>query len=169
MHQEVLDFLSKTKIKHPEYFKSKRVLELGSLDINGSPRSFFEDCEYIGIDRQAGRGVDVVCKAHEFKSRKKFDVIISTEMLEHDKYSDETIKNAWRLLKSGGIMIFTAANVNRTAHYEWVGEDNHYENISKEKVESWIEELGVENYEIKEDDKKQDIRFIFFKLDKKNK
>ncbi len=50
-----------------------------------------------------------------------------------------------------------------------VGEDNHYENISKEKVENWIKELGVEKYEIEEDDKKQDIRFIFFKnLTKKN-
>ncbi len=70
MHQEVLDFLLKTKNKYPEYFKKKRVLELGSLNINGSPRGFFEDCEYIGVDRQAGNGVDIVYKAHEFKSRK---------------------------------------------------------------------------------------------------
>ncbi len=38
-----------------------------------------------------------------------------------------TIKNAWKLLKSGGIMIFTATNINRPVHYGWIGEDNHYE------------------------------------------
>lgn len=163
MHQEVLTFLIQTKNKYPEHFRNKRVVEFGSQDINGSPRQFFENCEYIGVDRMAGRGVDVVSKAHEFKSTKKFDVVISTEMLEHDKYADETIKNAWKLLKKGGLMIFTAANVNRPPHFEFVGEDNHYKNISREMVEKWIKELGVKDFYIEEDEQKQDIRFIFRK------
>jgi len=163
MHQEVLNFLQRTKEKYPEKFRGIRVLELGSLNINGTPRQFFENCEYIGVDRQAGNGVDVVSNAHEFKSKNKFDVVITTEMLEHDKYADLSIENAWKLLKKGGIFIGTAANVNRAPHYEFVGEDNHYENISRERVEDWIKKLGVKKFEIEEDDKKEDIRFIFFK------
>jgi len=163
MHIEVLDFLKRTKEKYPDKFKNVRVLEIGSLDINGTPRQFFEDCDYIGVDRQAGNGVDIVCRAHEYKSRKKFDVVITTEMLEHDKYADLSIKNAWNLLKKGGILIGTTANVNRPSHYEFVGEDNHYENISRERVEAWVKDFNVKKFEIEEDDGKQDIRFIFFK------
>lgn len=164
MHAEVQQFLSKLKAENPEVFKGKRVLELGSLNINGSPREFFEDCEYVGVDRQAGNGVDVVCRAHEYTSRKKFDVVVSTEMLEHDKYADKTIENAWKLLKKGGWLIGTAANVNRAPHYEEVGEDGHYENISRERVEGWVKTLpSVEKYTLEEDEGKQDIRFVIVK------
>lgn len=163
MHQEVLDFLTKLKMDYPDYFKNKRVLELGSLDICGNPRSFFDDCYYVGVDKNPGRCVDVVCNAHEFKSDEKFDVIISTEMLEHDKYADKTIKNAWELLKDGGVMIFTAANINREPHLEELGDDNHYENISIEKVKNWANNLGVKDLIIEEDENKRDIRFVFFK------
>ncbi|HOK34701.1 MAG TPA: hypothetical protein PLB19_00990 [Candidatus Paceibacterota bacterium] len=167
MHQEVLNFLQRVKEKYPEKFKNVRVLELGSLNINGTPRNFFENCDYVGLDRQSGDGVDVVCNAHEYKPRKKFDVVITTEMLEHDKYADLSIERAWNLLKKGGILIGTAANINRQPHYEFVGEDNHYENISRERVERWIKNLKIENkienFEIEEDEQKQDIRFIFKK------
>jgi SAM-dependent methyltransferase len=163
MHLEVLDFLKRVKEKYPDKFRGVRVLELGSLNINGTPRQFFENCEYVGVDRQAGDGVDVVCNAHEYKSRKKFDVVITTEMLEHDKYADLSIQNAWNSLKKDGILIATTANVNRPPHYEFVGEDNHYENISRERVEGWIKNLKIKKFEIEEDEKKQDIRFIFFK------
>jgi SAM-dependent methyltransferase len=164
MHAEVLQFLKETKEKYPEVFKNKKVLELGSLNINGTPREFFENCYYTGVDQIAGDGVDVVSRAHEFKSKIKFDVVISTEMLEHDKYADESIKNAWKLLKKGGYLIVTAANVNRPVHYQEVGEDNHYENIIRERVEKWAGELNnCEILTIEEDEQKQDIRFIFKK------
>jgi SAM-dependent methyltransferase len=164
MHLEVKQFLSKIKEQKPDIFTGKRVLELGSLNINGTPREFFENCNYTGIDKIEGDGVDVVSKAHEFKSKTKFDVVISTEMLEHDKYADESIKNAWKLLKKGGYLIITAANVGRAPHYQEVGEDNYYENISKERVEKWAGELdNCEILTIEEDEQKQDIRFIFKK------
>lgn len=163
MHEAVLQFLENKKAEYPERFVGKRVLEVGSLDINGSPRRFFEGGEYIGIDRRNGPGVDVVCLAHQYKSRKKFDIIVSTEMLEHDKYADKTMANIYKLLKKGGWLIATAANVNRQPHCEEVGEDNFYENISRERVEGWVRKFGFAKYAIEEDDKKEDIRFIFEK------
>src|ERR1035438_9213506 len=64
------------------------ILEVGSLNVNGSPRSVFLDhTEYVGIDVIAGMGVDVVLDAHNlllhFKDQ-KFNVVICCEMLEHD-------------------------------------------------------------------------------------
>lgn len=157
MHKEVMDYLTKVKTKYPEHFKNKKVLELGSLNINGSPREFFEGCEYIGLDRREGPDVDVVCNAHEYKGD-KVDVVITTEMLEHDKYAADSIKNGLSLLNNGGIFIGTAANANRPAHFEETGEDSHYKNIDSKLI------LDINSKAIiEEDDDKQDIRFIIFK------
>ncbi len=162
MHQEVQDFLKKTKEKYPEYFVKKRVLELGSLNMNGTPRDFFVDCDYIGIERRVGRDVDIVSDAHKFNSVMPFDVIISTEMLEHDKYADLSIENAKRLLKKDGLLIVTTANINRLPHCEEVGENAYYKNIGKEMVLNWSN--NCELLELEEDIGKLDIRFILKKM-----
>mgnify|MGYP001559326961 FL=1 len=164
MHKEVKDFLSSIKTEYPQYFKNKKVLEFGSLNFNGSPREFFENCEYIGVDHMPGKDVDVVCKAHEYKGDKgdKVDVVITTEMLEHDKYAKESIFNGFSLLRDGGILIGTAANVAREVHYEFTGEDNHYQNISSDMVKEWANELKC-GYITQEDENKKDIRFVLFK------
>ncbi len=44
--------------------------------------------------------MDVVCSAHEYEGG-PFDVIISTEMLEHNKHAQESLTNLFRMLKSG--------------------------------------------------------------------
>jgi hypothetical protein len=40
-HQQQLDFVASVKAQFPEYFSQAKVLEVGSLDINGSVRQFF--------------------------------------------------------------------------------------------------------------------------------
>ena len=157
MHQEVKDYISKVKQKYPEYFKNKRVLEMGSQNFNGSVRNYFEDCEYVGIDRMEGKDVDTVCNAHEFKDEKRFDVVITTEMLEHDKYAKKSVLNAVSLLRQNGILIGTAANINRKPHYEGTGENRHYQNINKEMIKELLPTA-----EIEEDENEEDIRFVYF-------
>jgi len=98
------------KVKFPEFFKGIRVLDIGSLDVNGSNRYLFEDCEYIGLDVAPGKNVDVVCIAHEYNNDNLFDVVISTNALEHDIYHKFTLKKMISLLKSGGLLFFSAAN-----------------------------------------------------------
>ena len=62
-----------------------RILEFGSHDVNGSPRSLFNGCrDYIGVDPWDGPGVDVVSTAQEYDGQAAFDVVISAETLEHD-------------------------------------------------------------------------------------
>ena len=51
----------------PEFFRDARVLEVGSLDLNGSVRRFFSNCAYTGIDVAPGKGVDIVCQGQEFR------------------------------------------------------------------------------------------------------
>jgi hypothetical protein len=64
-HPWQLDFVASVKDKHPEFFSNTKVLEVGSLDINGSIRMFFSDCDYTGVDLGPGRGVDLIGKGEE--------------------------------------------------------------------------------------------------------
>jgi hypothetical protein len=47
-HSWQLDFVGAIKKSYPEFFTNAKVLEVGSLDINGSIRPFFENCDYLG-------------------------------------------------------------------------------------------------------------------------
>ena len=74
-----------------EEIEGKRVIEVGSLDVNGSLRPLMESYnpkEYIGVDVAKGPGVDRICKVEnliEEMGQNVVDVVISTELLEHIK------------------------------------------------------------------------------------
>jgi hypothetical protein len=115
-HPSQREFCEDVKNKLPDYFKGKRVLDVGSLDINGSNKYLFEDCEYIGIDVGEGKNVDVVCLAHEYQAE-PFDVVISTECFEHDQHIWQTIPHLIKgLLKPNGLFLFTCATTGRLPH-----------------------------------------------------
>lgn len=73
-------------------FKGLKVLEVGSYDVNGSVRPFvegFEPKEYLGTDFLPGPRVDRVIDAEDLVQElgeKSYDVVISTEMLEHAEH-----------------------------------------------------------------------------------
>lgn len=116
MHTEPYQFVTDLKTKYPAYFINTKVLEVGSLDINGSVRSFFNGCQYIGLDVGMGKGVDIVCPIHEHIQPLVYDVVITTEMLEHDKHWQSSLKQMYDNLKVGGILIFTCAGPTRQEH-----------------------------------------------------
>ena len=115
-HKEQQDFLVSVKNKFPEKFKNCRVLDIGSLDINGNNRYLFQNYSYIGVDIGPGKNVDVVCRGHQYDSDKQFDVVLSTECFEHDEFWVDTINNAIRLTKSNGMFVFTCATIGRKEH-----------------------------------------------------
>jgi len=115
-HPKQIDFCIRVKNTFPDKFKNAIVLDVGSLDINGNNRYLFENSSYIGIDLGIGKNVDIVCKAHEFKSITKFSVIVSTECFEHDKYIEKTLINIVDLLEKDGIFLFTCAGKTRREH-----------------------------------------------------
>lgn len=100
----------------PNILIKKRILEVGSLDINGSIRGFFNKCDYIGLDVGEGKGVDIVCPIHEYFHPSEFDTLVSTEMLEHDKFWQESLLSMYSNLKPGGLFILTCAGPTRQEH-----------------------------------------------------
>lgn len=116
-HREQQDYCSKIKDIFPEYFKGKRVLDIGSLDINGNNKYLFDGCDYFGLDVGEGQNVDIVSVGHIYDApNETFDAIISTEVFEHDMFYEETVKNIIRMLKPGGSFIFTCASTGRPEH-----------------------------------------------------
>jgi len=115
-HPSQQEFCESVKKRFPEYFKGKSVLDVGSLDINGCNRPLFEDCRYIGIDICAGKNVDVNAHLCDWITDKTFDVIISTEALEHDSRYWGTLQKMVNLLKSDGLLVLTCAAGNRKEH-----------------------------------------------------
>jgi SAM-dependent methyltransferase len=119
-HQEQIHFCQSVREKFPHQFNNVNVLDIGSLDINGNNRYLFHKCRYWGIDIVDGKNVDMVisCQDHLGKPQYEshYDVIISTEMLEHDKSWNMDLQMMYWALKPEGLLLITAAGDGRPEH-----------------------------------------------------
>jgi SAM-dependent methyltransferase len=112
MNIAVLEFFIENAQK--EEFENKRILEVGSKYVNGSVRplieKFFKPREYIGVDIEEGKFVDVVCDAEnlvDYFGKETFDVVIATELLEHVKNWRKVVNNIKEVLKPNGYIYIT--------------------------------------------------------------
>lgn len=147
MHQQQRQFIRSVAACHPDQFRGTSVLELGSYNINGSVREFFSDpAEYVGVDWRPGPDVDIVSLCHEleFDGGPRFDVLISSEMLEHDPHWQGSIKRGLEYLKPEGLVIITCAAPARGAHEVEVSPDSkHYAGVHARKLQGFMDSLGV--------------------------
>lgn len=116
-HPEQAEFFASVRAQYPASFERARVLEVGSLDINGSVRELFTQCEYTGVDLQPGAGVDLACPAHLLAlPTAHFDTVISAECFEHNPYWRETFANMLRMCRPGGMVLISCASTGRKEH-----------------------------------------------------
>jgi SAM-dependent methyltransferase len=132
--------------------EDKRVLEIGSLDVNATEQGLYirdlcEGCAaYHGIDEHEGHGVDEAVGAADYNGKGKYDIVITTEALEHAARPEDIIECAQRALRPGGLLIVTAAGEGRQAHdcdggvYRGV---EPYKNVTRSMLEAWLEEWDV--------------------------
>jgi SAM-dependent methyltransferase len=117
MHKEVTNFTLFVKKLLSVYFINKRVLDVGSGDINGNNRFLFENCEYDGNDVIKAKNVTVVSKTKDLPfPENTFDTIISTECFEHDPEYKESLVKIYNMLKPDGLFLFTCASTGRAEH-----------------------------------------------------
>lgn len=92
------------------------VLEIGSRNINGTPRRFFTGT-YIGVDMVDGPEVDIVAVSDSLPfPDESFDCVVCTEMLEHDPNPWLTLPEIARVLRPGGFVILTARGIGYPLH-----------------------------------------------------
>jgi len=102
--------------------KGKRVLEVGSFNVNGSVREDIlklNPSEYIGVDIKDGPCVDEICTVYGLMSRfgmRSFDIIITTEMMEHIEYWYFALLNIHYTLKEDGLLLLTTRNSKSGKH-----------------------------------------------------
>lgn len=124
MHKEAYDYVFQNFFQLQKGYttslanKDLKVLELGSFNINGGVRDFIEPwCqEYVGLDLQAGPGVDVVMSSHEYIRPNYFDFIVTTETFEHNEHWKDTLMVSWENLVPNGVFIATMAGEGRAPH-----------------------------------------------------
>lgn len=117
MHDQAKRFTEFCKLNFPSFFKNKKVLDVGSGDINGNNRFLFKDCEYHGNDVFEARNVTIVSKTTSLPfGSNTFDTICSTECFEHDPEYRESFKKILDMLKPGGLFFFTCASTGRAEH-----------------------------------------------------
>ena len=111
MRHQNKEYLERFLNKHPEIHG---VLEVGSLDVNGSVRDIFASGtygDYLGLDMRDGKNVDIVLNAHDIPTRwttPTFDLVICFDTLEHDDKFWVTVENMRNIVKEGGWLFVSA-------------------------------------------------------------
>lgn len=120
-----------------------RTLDVGSFDINGSVRSFFND--YTGLDMRAGKNVDIVSSSHYIPFLDGyFDNVLCLETLEHDSAFWISLQEFKRILKSGGVLVITVPSIGFHKH----DYPHDYWRFTKEAIELMLD--GMKTHHVYE-------------------
>lgn len=129
MHESVDAWLRDVVIKSGLMHRS--VLEVGSLNVNGSPRGLFLG-PYVGIDKVDGFGVNVVMDANDLDyGDDEFEVVLCIEMLEHDPYPARSFAEMYRVLRPLGALLVTTRGPGFPPH-DYTGDYWRYTDQSLE-------------------------------------
>lgn len=134
MQPLVYEFVEKHK---KEKNITGKVLDVGSLDVNGCLKPLFVDCEYTGVDILEGENVDIIANAQNIPfDNDTFDCVTCVEMFEHDSAFWVSILEIKRVLKSNGWLILCASGIGMHKHNE-----PDYWRFTKEAFEILLDDL----------------------------
>lgn len=165
MHESVLNFLA-TAVR-PEEVRGFSVLEVGSANVNGSPREVLmphEPGRYVGVDSAPGEDVDVVVDASALTlifGRGSFDVVVSTEMLEHAKDWRDAVVQMKNVLRVGGLLIVTT----RSPGFPYHGFPDDFNRFTLKDFAAIFADMDIESLI---DDPDPESPGVFFKARKTN-
>ena len=154
-NRSCLDF-AKFNLK-PEDVRGKKIIEIGSRDVNGSVKQeiiHLEPQSYMGVDIEMADGVDEVCNVYdlvEHFGKDSFDVVISTEMVEHVRDWRKAFSQMKQILKSNGVMLITTRSKGFPYHdypsdywrFELEDMRNIFSDMKIEALESDASDPGV--------------------------
>ena len=108
MHVSVMDWVRHLVKSQGLNEPGLRVLEVGAYNVNGSVRELFNRTDYFGIDLRDGPGVDAVVDiCDDLEPTPTYDVVVSTEMLEHCELPQRATNHMVAWLRPGGHLIIT--------------------------------------------------------------
>lgn len=110
MHDSVQAFVQ--QVLGAQQVTGKSVLEVGAYDVNGSVRPYLESLAprtYLGVDAEEGPGVDRVANCERLASEihERFDVVVTTEMMEHVRDWKACVDQLITVVAPGGLLVIT--------------------------------------------------------------
>lgn len=134
-----------------------RVLDMGGQDVNGTVHEKLWDIVHVRqldvLDIEAGAGVTIVGDARRVdwwveRGSQPYDLVISTEMLEHLQGVGAAIRSAAEVLRPGGWFVGTCASTGRAPHgatgAPQPAPGEHYENVDPNLV---IDHLRIQGFD----------------------
>jgi SAM-dependent methyltransferase len=110
-------------------------LDVGGANVNGTARVLWPRANWTVLDKSEGDDVDIVTDITTNVGRKafddfvfdhrnmnimvpsqKFDLVICTEVLEHEKNWEDVVEFCVEMLGDGGHLVLTCAGPNRQPH-----------------------------------------------------
>jgi SAM-dependent methyltransferase len=123
--------------------ENKKILDVGSYDVNGTMKPIFQKGEYIGLDMEQGPNVDIVGVSHKIPFEKdEFDIVISSSCFEHDDMFWISFQEMCRVLKPGGYMYVQAPS--NGPYHGWPGDNWRFYIDSWKALEKWGKKLGYD-------------------------
>ncbi len=126
MHPSAMENFKRNWLAAEISIPGPRVLDLGGQDINGTVHDFILGrMNFYGqkltldvLDIEDGPGVTIVGDARrtDWWNGQPYDVVISTEMLEHLENWQHSVDVAHKVLRPGGWFIGTCASNGRQEH-----------------------------------------------------
>jgi SAM-dependent methyltransferase len=119
-NQACIDFV--LRVLPPDAVAGRRILEVGSYDTTGTVRPGLEACaplSYVGVDIVPGPSVDELCNVLDLARRfgpGAFDIVISTEMVEHVRDWRRAFRNMFGVLAEGGTLVVTTRSFGFAWH-----------------------------------------------------
>lgn len=125
MHESVHRWLESVVAEHD--LAHVPTLEVGSFDVNGSPRKHFSG-DYLGIDLREGPGVDRVADAEHLPfDDGSWPQVVCCEMLEHALRPWRVVAEMARVLAPGGRLLASARGFDEWGAWRYHGHpDDHY-------------------------------------------
>ena len=113
MHESAMTGLAYFRDKYMNPAQITKILDVGSLDVNGTFRDILQvpNWLYHGADIGEGKNVDIILEdPHNWVDLKdeSYDVVISGNTFEHISYPWLTIKEIARVLRKGGYLCLIA-------------------------------------------------------------
>ena len=134
----------------PAEVKGQRTLEVGSLDVNGSWRTFltaWQPAEYVGVDIVPGPGVDRLVAVEDLVNvfgEKSFDLVVATELLEHVFDWRAAVSNLKRVIGDNGKLLLTT----RSRGFPYHGYPDDFWRYEKDDLKKIFADLSIEALEI---------------------
>jgi hypothetical protein len=154
MHTQAYDWLKKTR-QRISY--GAPVLEIGSIDINGSARELWGNLSpYVGVDIVAGKNVDYVVDFSDWNVinnrathdglKHDFRTIICTEVLEHVD-PKRIIAAMYPYMADECAVVITAASIKRKPHSAdgapELKPDEYYKNVTPTLLHTLLHEYPI--------------------------